>query len=77
MASLEDDMADEPVIPETKEQAESQMLNVSTRGWIALALTVAVCFAAFFKTGYEECLKSGFLIALGFYFGQKTKGSSE
>lgn len=62
----------------TKE-AESRMLGVSVRGWIALILTGTVCAMNLIPQVREaaqaveikEPLYSGWLLALGFYFGQK------
>lgn len=62
-----------------KEQPESRMLGVSVRGWIALLLTGTVCAMnlipqireATQAVKIEEPLYSGWLLALGFYFGQK------
>lgn len=66
-----------------KPEPESRVMGVSVRGWIALLLTSTVCamnLAALWPTLHgvsqfvlkiEEPLYSGWLLALGFYFGQK------
>lgn len=61
-----------------KQEPESRMLGVSVRGWIALLLTATVCamnlipqFKNVLPVEIKEPLYSGWLLALGFYFGQK------
>jgi len=63
----------EPTTPtETKEQPiDSQILGVSVRAWITLILTLTVCGMAAAVIEVKEPLYSAFLLALGFYFGQK------
>lgn len=62
---------------------ESNILGVSVRAILVVLLTVTVCVL----TGYivvhfkitdkiPEPLYSAFMLALGFYFGQKTQGGS-
>ena len=52
---------------------ESQVKGVSIRGWIAITLTVSVCVNAALNPAIQTQMINGWLIALGFYFGQKTK----
>jgi hypothetical protein len=63
----------------------STLFNVSVRGWLAIILTVTVCgitatniiMACLGMTSVNviipEPLYSGFMTALGFYLGSKTK----
>ena len=69
-------MTDETTI--THKEPESRVIGVSVRGWIALLLTATVCamnlipqFGNAIPVKIEEPLYSGWLLALGFYFGQK------
>ena len=67
-------------ITETK-VPDSSFMGVSIRAWIALILTSTVCFmnliSIFKGVGFvleiKEPLYSGWLLSLGFYFGQKNK----
>ena len=64
---------------------DSRLLGVSVRAWLAIMLTATVCAmnlislwpqlngAAAFVFKIEEPLYSGWLLSLGFYFGQKNK----
>ena len=51
---------------------DSKIMGVSLRGCITLILTLVVCTLAFKAVDVKEPLYSAFLLALGFYFGQKT-----
>jgi len=50
--------------------AESQMLGVSIRGWIASLLIITVCLMSFLGKEVTEPLRSAAILALGFYYGQ-------
>lgn len=62
----------------------SYILGVSVRAWLAIVLTITVCvinigpmLLSAVKVSVTECvveepLYSAFLIALGFFFGQKS-----
>lgn len=50
---------------------ESHIGSLSARSVCMLMLTITVCIAPFFGIKSEEPLYSGFLVALGYYFGQK------
>lgn len=52
---------------------DSHIGTVSIRAWIAILLVSTVCFMAVFAMKVEEPLYSMATLALGFYFGQKTK----
>lgn len=58
--------------------SDSNILGVSVRAWIALLLTSTVCGMNLISLGtpaipleIQEPLYSGWLLSLGFYFGQK------
>jgi|GEM_PF-3088871 len=72
----------------TVREADSTIGNVSVRAWLAVMLTATVCLmnigaiaaqifhaaqAAQFVLEIKEPLYSGWLLSLGFYFGQKGK----
>lgn len=50
---------------------ESKVMGISARGWIAFFLTITVCAMSIVVVDVKEPLYSAFLLALGFYFGQK------
>lgn len=52
---------------------ESKLFGVSVRGWLAGILTLTVCMMSGFGIVVKEPLYSAFLLALGFYYGQKNK----
>lgn len=52
---------------------ESRILGVSVRGWLAVFLTATVCFMSVRSTEVKEPLYTVIVMALSFYFGQKTK----
>lgn len=51
---------------------ESKLLGISLRGWLAFLLVWTVCWMSVVQTKVEEPLYSAVLLALGFYFGQKS-----
>ena len=60
---------------------ESNIFGVSVRGLIVFMLTLTVCILSGFivwkiqpHDKIPEPLYSAFMLALGFYFGQKTQG---
>ena len=65
--------------------SDSQVLGVSVRAWLAIMLTATVCIMNLvalwpslhglnqYVLKIEEPLYSGWLLSLGFYFGQKNK----
>lgn len=55
----------------------SHFFGVSIRGWLALILIVTVCAMAILAREVKEPLYSLSIGALGFYFGQNTKGASK
>ena len=63
-------MADE-IKPQTSN--ESQMYGVSIRGWLALMLSITVCGMSIFRIDVKELMYTLVVMALSFYFGQKTK----
>lgn len=78
-------MADDTQQIQFAEPKDSSICGVSVRAWIAVMLTATVCAmniislypaifgpaAQAFKLTIEEPLYSGWLLSLGFYFGQK------
>lgn len=54
--------------------AESAILGVSVRSWIALLLVYTVCLMAAHGAKIEEPLYSALLVVLGFLYGQKKAG---
>jgi len=56
---------------DSTKKSESQLMNVSMRGWITLIVVICVCGMEWFKIGVTEPLYSMTLIIVGFYFGQK------
>ena len=63
-------MADEPI---PQPVGESQLLGVSIRGWLATLLVISVCAMSFFKIDIKEPLYTLVVMAVSFYFGQKSK----
>lgn len=61
------------MIDERDQRGESQIFGASTRFWLALLITFTTCLMAAMGTKIEEPLYSGFMLSLGFYFGQKLK----
>jgi len=57
----------------SKAQDDSRPFGVSMRGWLALIIVLTVCGMSAFSVMVVEPLYSMALLALGFYFGQKTK----
>lgn len=62
-------------------ETDSKIASISIRGWISLLLTLTVCamnlipqiMAATVPVEIKEPLYSGWLLSLGFYFGQNKK----
>jgi hypothetical protein len=76
------------ILGKVEEAPDSRIGNVSVRAWLAIMLTATVCLmnlaaitaqilhvqqAAQFVLEIKEPLYSGWLLSLGFYFGQKDK----
>jgi len=55
---------------------ESKILGVSIRGWLAILLTTTVCGMSILRVEVKEPLYTVIVMALSFYFGQKTAGSN-
>ncbi len=53
-------------------QGDSQIGNVTVRGWIVIMLDLTVCVMAFTGHDVKEPLYSMVVAANAFYFGQKT-----
>lgn len=51
---------------------ESFAFGLSVRAWIALSLVWTVCYMAVNQRDVKEPLYSLALLAVGFYFGQRT-----
>lgn len=56
-----------------EQQGESSFFKVSIRGWITVFLTLTVCGMSILSVNINEPLYTAFSLAIGFYFGQKTK----
>lgn len=54
---------------------DCRVANVSVRGWLAICLTLTVCALSATGVKVEEPLYSLSIMALGFYFGQKTSSN--
>lgn len=54
---------------------DSKLFGMSLRGAICIILTLTVCFMSGLDRIIKEPLYSAFLLALGFYFGQKNPNS--
>lgn len=52
---------------------ESKIFGISVRAFILIVLTMCVCGMAVRALEVKEPLYSAFLIALGFFYGQKTQ----
>jgi len=59
--------------PLSEDEVRSAIYGVSVRGWLAVILTLTVCGMSAASVPVVEPLYSAMLLALGFYFGQKTK----
>lgn len=59
--------------PSTSE--ESTLFNVSVRAWTLLMLVTTVCVMSVTGIEVKEPLYTLVGLAVGFYFGQKTKGT--
>lgn len=59
--------------PSTSE--ESTLFNVSIRAWTLLMLVTTVCIMSVVGIEVKEPLYTLVGLAVGFYFGQKTKGT--
>jgi len=59
--------------PSTSE--ESTLFNVSIRSWTLLLLVLTVCIMSVTGIEVKEPLYTLVGLAVGFYFGQKTKGT--
>lgn len=64
---------DEQPQPQPQPPAESELLGVSVRAWLAVLMTVTVCVMSAWQVEVSEPLYSGFLFGIGFYLGQKLK----
>lgn len=56
---------------------ESNIQGVTIRSILVFILTATVCIMASNQTKIDEPLYSAFMLALGFYFGQKTTGGQK
>lgn len=56
-----------------EEKVESKVYGVSIRGWLAVILVSTVCIMSGLGIEVKEPLYSMVLLAIGFYYGQKTK----
>lgn len=56
-----------------EEAPNSSLMNVSVRGWLAIALVLTVCGMQAQGIKVEEPLYSLVLMAAGIYFGQSKK----
>ena len=55
---------------------ESKIFGMTVRGFLVILLTLTVCLLSGLSHKIDEPLYSAFMLALGFYFGQKTTGGS-
>jgi len=51
---------------------ESSIFGVSMRGWIAAFIILTICIMSFLAKEITEPLYSMALVALGFFYGQKS-----
>lgn len=51
---------------------ESKIFGISVRAFIVVVLLFAVCYMSLQAMKIDEPLYSAFMLALGFFFGQKT-----
>jgi hypothetical protein len=66
-------MLEEQPKPAPSPSHDSRLYGVSVRAWLAILMTLTVCVLSGFRVAITEPLYSGFLLGLGFYFGQKTQ----
>lgn len=64
---MSEDIKPQPV------REESQLVGVSIRGWLAFMLAVTVCGMSILRVEVKEPMYTLVVMALSFYFGQKTK----
>lgn len=50
---------------------ESKIFGISVRGFLVITLCVTVCGMSLLEMKVLEPMYSAFMLALGFYFGQK------
>ena len=66
-----------PGTPETitisTPEADSQLLGISVRAWLATMIVATVCGMSAFSIEVFEPLYTLSSLAIGFYFGQKSK----
>jgi len=55
-----------------KVQEESQLMNVSVRGWITVGLVLTVCVMSVLKIDIKEPMYTLVVMAVTFYLGSKT-----
>lgn len=73
----EDQLSDvDPKITD-KIKGESQIINVSVRGWIAIVLVVTVCVASLMKITVTEPLYTLVVMACSFYLGASQKSGGK
>jgi len=58
---------------ETLSGKESKAFGISLRGWLALLLTITVCFMSAFGVKIIEPLYTMAVMALSFYFGKMSQ----
>lgn len=51
---------------------ESKVASVSIRAWLAVSLVLTVCVMSFLKIEVTSPLQDMALLAIGFYYGQKS-----
>jgi hypothetical protein len=52
---------------------ESKIFGISVRSFLAMILTMTACSMSLLEIKIVEPFYSAFLLALGFFFGQKTQ----
>lgn len=55
------------------DKRESKVFNISIRGWLAVIIICTVCYMSIGEKTVVEPLYSMAMLALGFYFGQKSQ----
>lgn len=70
-------MIEETQIIEKKDSSpshtqESQLMGVSIRAWLAVMLVFTICAMAYLRTAVTEPLYTISIMAVSFYFGQKS-----
>lgn len=70
-------MADEIITQNPKVDGESQIINVSVRGWIAISLVLTVCVASLLKITVAEPLYTLVVMAVSFYLGSSSKPTAK